>query len=68
MMTPSRLVLLGILATTGLAVGLSGCGRKAPNLPPEDSTYPRVYPTPANPEDAPGAPTLSDETADDNFL
>ncbi|MQX36605.1 hypothetical protein [Roseospira navarrensis] len=35
----------------GLALGLSlalvtGCGRKAPNLPPEGSTYPRVYPTP----------------------
>ncbi|SDE50629.1 hypothetical protein [Rhodospira trueperi] len=67
-MTLSRVVLLGILATTGLAVGLSGCGRKAANLAPEDSTYPRVYPAPADPENAPRAPTLSDETADDEFL
>jgi hypothetical protein len=68
MMIPSRVVLLGVLAATALAVGLSGCGRKAANLAPEDSTYPRVYPKPADPENAPRAPTLSDETADDEFL
>lgn len=34
---------------------LPGCGRKAPNLPPADSAYPRTYPAPHSPETAPPA-------------
>ncbi|MBB4285000.1 hypothetical protein [Roseospira goensis] len=48
-----------------LALVLGGCGRKAPNLPPADSTYPRTYPAPTTPEAAPPASTLPAPTLRD---
>ncbi|WP_299441067.1 hypothetical protein [uncultured Rhodospira sp.] len=56
-MRAHRVAWLGGVAIA-LAIGLTACGRKAPNLPPEDSTYPRSYPAPVTPETAPRAPTL----------
>ncbi|KAA5607505.1 hypothetical protein F1188_01705 [Roseospira marina] len=52
----------GIVAASVALALLGGCGRKAPNLPPADSTYPRSYPAPASPEMAPPASTLAPPT------
>jgi len=42
----SRRAMTAGLASLALALPLIACGRKASNLPPEGSRYPRVYPEP----------------------
>jgi len=54
----ARLVIAGLAVSLSVAA-LAGCGRKAPNLPPENSTYPRVYPAPTSPGAGPPASTLA---------
>jgi hypothetical protein len=59
-----RIALLGALVA-GMAA-LPGCGRKAPNLPPADSTYPRTYPAPPAAQAVPPvAPRPAPPTVDD---
>lgn len=52
----SRRALTGGLLGLALGLPLIACGRKAANLPPRCSRYPRIYPEPrikTEPEDCP---------------
>lgn len=50
-------VIVLAVAAGAVPLTLTGCGRKAPNLPPDDSTYPRTYPAPQTPGAASPSPT-----------
>ncbi|MBB4264704.1 hypothetical protein [Roseospira visakhapatnamensis] len=45
-MSTRRAVALAL--AVALVGGLIGCGRKAPNLPVEGGSYPRIYPAPVD--------------------